>query len=127
MARILLIEDEEILQRMYQKLLVSKGYEVLEAKDGRTGLTLSQTKKPDLIILDIMLPGGLSGFDVLEQLKKDELTKDIMVLVLTNLPSEEKMAITMGASRYLVKVNTKPDQVLDVVTELLSTKEKNYG
>lgn len=122
MAKLLIIDDDEILQRMYQKRLQSEGYEVVEALDGKRGLTLAQSDKPDLILLDIMLTGGFNGFDVLEQLKKDEATKDIKVLVLTNLGSEEKVAKDIGASGYLVKVNTKPDQVIEVVNKLLQPK-----
>ena len=104
---------------MYQKRLQSEGYEVIQARDGKTGLSLAKSDQPDLILLDIMLPGGLNGFDVLEQLKQDSKTKDIAVLVLTNLDSEEKVAKQIGASGYLVKVNTKPDQVIASIKELL--------
>ena len=71
MAKILLIDDDEALCRMYQKELTAKGYEVFTAFDGRSGLTLVHNHKPDLILLDIMLPGEMNGFDVLEQLKKN--------------------------------------------------------
>jgi len=122
MKKILIIEDDEILVRMYQKRLISEGYDVIEARDARTGLTQAQTKKPDLILLDIMLPGGMNGFDVLEQLKQDESTKDSPVLILTNLESEEKVAKEIGATGYLVKVNAKPDQVIAAINELLANK-----
>jgi DNA-binding response OmpR family regulator len=123
MKKILLVEDDDILQRMYQKRLQSEGYEVIQARDGKTGLSLAKSDQPDLILLDIMLPGGLNGFDVLEQLKRDQKTKDIAVLVLTNLDSEEKVAKEIGASGYLVKVNTKPDQVIVKVNELLFSQK----
>jgi DNA-binding response OmpR family regulator len=125
MAKILIVEDDEILQRMYKQRLESEGYEVFVARDGREGLLLAQTKGPDLVLLDIMLPGGMNGFDVLEQLKKDEKTKDVLVLVLTNLESEEKTAKEIGAFDYLVKANTKPDQVVAKVKELLSLSKKS--
>lgn len=119
MAKILIIEDDEILQRMYAKRLASEGYAVIGADDGRKGLLLAQTEHPDLILLDIMLPGGLNGFDVMEQLKMDEKTKDMVVLVLTNLASEKHVAKDIGASGYLVKANTKPDQLVAAVKNLL--------
>ncbi|KKU64086.1 MAG: putative response regulator, atypical CheY [Candidatus Amesbacteria bacterium GW2011_GWA1_47_16] len=120
MAKILLIEDDEILQAMYRKQLQSAGHQVTTAHDGRTGLDLAQSHHPDLVLLDVMLPGGLNGFDVLEQLKNDPKTKDIAVLILTNLETEEKVAKQIGASGYLVKVKTRPDDVIAKVTELLS-------
>lgn len=120
MNKILIIEDDEILQRMYQQRLESEGFTVIVARDGREGLTLAQSEKPTLILLDIMLPGGMNGFDVLEQIKKDEKTKDIVVLVLTNLGSEEKTAIDIGAAGFLMKVNTKPDDVVAKIKELLA-------
>lgn len=119
MAKILLIEDDQILQAMYQKQLQSAGHQVIRAGDGKTGLELAQSNHPDLILLDIMLPGGLNGFDVLERLKQDQKTKAIAVLMLTNLESEEKVAKDIGASGYLVKLKSKPADVLAKVTELL--------
>lgn len=119
MRKILIIEDDDILQRMYQRKLRSEGYEVVEARDGKTGLTLAKSEMPDLILLDIILPGGLNGFDILEQLRQDPQTKDIAVLALTNLESEEKIATELGVSRYLVKANTKPDQVLLEINKVL--------
>lgn len=119
MKKILIIEDDDILQRMYQQKLRAQGFDVIEARDGKTGLYRTQTEKPDLILLDIMLPGGLNGFDILEQLKRDPRTEHIAVLVLTNLETEEKVANELGASGYLVKANTKPDLVLVAINELL--------
>jgi len=122
MTKILIIEDDDILQRMYQQKLRSEGYEVVEAKDGKTGLARVHSEKPDLVLLDIMLPGGLNGFDILEQLKRDPNTKNTTVLVLTNLETEENVARELGASGYLVKANTKPDQVMAAINALIKPK-----
>lgn len=122
MNKILIIEDDDILQRMYQQRLRSEGYEVIEARDGKTGLALALSEKPDLILLDIMLPGGLNGFDILEELRRDPKTKDVAVLVLTNLETEEKISNELGVSGYLVKANTKPDQVVSVINTLMKPK-----
>src|SRR3989344_362647 len=119
MAKILLIEDDEILQAMYQKQLQSAGHQVIRAGDGKTGLDLAQSGHPDLVLLDVMLPGGLNGFDVLERLKQDPKTKAIAVLMLTNLESEEKVAKDIGASGYLVKLKSKPEAVISKVAERL--------
>lgn len=106
---------------MYTQLLTSKQYDVVTAHDGSTGLTLVRSDKPDLVILDIMLPGGMNGFDVLEELKRNEQTKQIPVLVLTNLDSEEKVAREIGAQYYLVKAHNPPEKVLEKMRELLDT------
>lgn len=119
MTKVLIVEDDDILQRMYQKVLTAAGYVVSVVSDGSGALTFLQTEKPDVILLDIMLPGGMNGFDVLEQLKKDPKTREIKVLILTNLSTEEKVAKEIGASGYLVKSNTKPNQVVIAVKKLL--------
>ena len=120
MFEVLLVEDDEILSGMYQQLFSSAGYGVIHAEDAKTGLVLTQSRHPDVILLDIMLPKGQSGFDFLEQVKKNPDTKNIPVIVLTNLDSEEKVAKEIGAVDYLVKVKTKPDQVLAKVNKLLT-------
>ena len=123
--KILIIEDDEILVRMYTQLLTGKQYNVVSAHDGKTGLILAQSEKPDLILLDIMLPGGMNGFDVLEKLKQDNKSRSIPVLVLTNLDSEEKTAREMGAQYYLIKADNPPEKVLEIIRELLDTSIRN--
>lgn len=122
MTKVLVIEDDQMLRSMYEKKLSAEGYQVLVAIDGRAGLTLINNEKPDLVLLDIMLPGGMNGFDVLEELKKDEQTKDLPVLMLTNLDSEAKVAKEIGASGYLIKANTRPSEVIATIKGLLSSR-----
>jgi len=117
--KILIIEDDDILLSMYTKMLNKRGFEVLQAKNGKTAINLAQIKNPHLILLDIMLPGGLNGFDVLEQLKSNEKTKNIKVLILTNLDSEKKVAKEIGATDYLVKVDNNPASIVEKINELL--------
>ena len=110
--KILLIEDDPDIQKMYSDKLTFEGYKVLSSMDGQEGLLLARTEKPDLILLDIMLPRGMNGFDVLEELRKDDDLKDTPVIVLTNLDTEEEVAEKVGATDYLVKANTElPDLV----------------
>lgn len=122
MSKILIVEDDVQLLKAYEMLLTTEGYEVLTAAAGQIGYALAKSEKPDLIILDIMLPGGMNGFDVLEQLKLFEDTKNIPVLVMTNLESEERVAKTIGAVAYLVKVNTSNTQLVEKVKELLTVR-----
>ncbi len=120
MKKILIIEDDTSLCRAYREMFKQHEVEVVEAAAGQEGMILVASGKPDLILLDIMLPGGMNGFDVLEQLKKNPATKEITVIVLTNLDTEEKVAQTIGASDYLVKANTTKDEIVKLVMERLS-------
>lgn len=119
MTKVLFIEDNDQLVKLYQGVLGDEGYEVVVAKTGSYGLTLARTEKPGLIILDIMLPGGMNGFDVLEQLKVDNELKKIPVLVFTNLDSEEKVAKEIGAVRYIVKAHVDPKDVVEEIKKIL--------
>lgn len=117
--KILLIEDDSQLQKMYKQRFVEEGFEVISATGGKEGLRLVRQNTPALIILDIMLPGGMNGFDVLEILKKDKNLKAIPVVVLTNLATEGSVAREIGASDYLVKIENTADVVVEKVKNLL--------
>lgn len=118
--KLLLVEDEEVLRRMYVKKLMSESFDVLEAGDGNQALTHAKNDKPDLILLDVMLPGGMNGFDILEILRRDEGTKNIPVIMLTNLSSEEETAKTIGVQGYFVKANTSLDDLVTKIKEILA-------
>lgn len=113
--KILMIEDDEQLQQSYQKLFTAEGFQVFQGFTGEQGIQLAKQEKPDIILLDIMLKGGINGFDVLERLKKDRDLFNIPVLMLTNLDSERKLALSIGAVDYLVKANTSIDVLLEKV------------
>ena len=87
MSKILIIEDEAAVARMYEKIFMYAGFSIEIAGDGEEGLAKVKTSNPDLILLDIMMP-KMDGLKVLEFLKKDETTKNIPVIVLTNLGNE---------------------------------------
>ena len=120
MKRILFIEDESALQKTLGEVLRENGYEVINALNGELGMKLAKMKKPNLILLDLILP-KLSGFEVLKQLKKDETTKDIPVIVLTNLEGvgDVEKAMELGATSYLVKANYSLKEVVDKVKTAL--------
>lgn len=120
MSRILIIEDDKALLDLYKEEFTSEGYEVVGETKGKSALVTSRQSKFDLIILDIMLPGDMNGFEALEFLKKDVRTKDIPVIILTNLGGEEKIAYDMGVIDYLMKVDTTPGQLVQKVKKLLS-------
>lgn len=115
---ILLVEDEPTLQKTLSLALQHEGYEVKNALDGEAGLKLARETNPDLILLDLILP-KMDGFEVLDELKKDDATKDIPVLVLTNLESTQDIekALALGATNYLVKANYDLKDVIEKVKE----------
>jgi DNA-binding response OmpR family regulator len=106
MKKIIFIEDEFELQKSVSEFLGRQGYQVIHALDGEIGLNLAKTESPDLILLDIVLPKK-DGFEVLQTLKKEEATKDIPVIILTNLENAEDVekSIAYGATTYLVKAD----------------------
>ncbi|MBI2023216.1 response regulator [Candidatus Giovannonibacteria bacterium] len=113
MKRILFIEDEEALQRSMEDSLKAGDYEVLKALDGEIGVETAKKQHPDLILLDLILPKK-NGFEVLAELKKDASTKNIPVMVLTNLEGSQDIekALSLGATTYLVKANYNLQDIL---------------
>ena len=118
--KILIVEDEEVLVKVLQEKFEKENFIVKLVTDGELVFELVKSFKPDLILLDIMLPGGMNGFDVLEQLKSDEKFKSIPVFVVTNLDSEEKTARTIGAADYIVKANTSIEVLVNKIKDYLS-------
>ena len=121
--KILVIEDDSMIMDMYELRLGEAGYEVLKAKTGDEGLKQAKEVKPDLILLDIIMP-GLDGFGVLETLKKESATKEIPVLLLTNLAQEadQVKGKKLGALDYLVKADKTPFQIVEYINKLLNKK-----
>lgn len=117
---ILFIEDESALQKTFGEILKQEGYKMISALDGEIGLRLAKEKKPNLILLDLILP-KVNGFDVLKKLKEDKESKDIPVIVLTNLESirDVDKAIEMGATTYLVKANYSLEEVVKKIKKTL--------
>lgn len=118
--KILIIEDEATLQKALGDVLVKEGYDVVSAIDGVIGLDLARSEDPDLILLDIILP-GMDGFDILRNLKQED-NSDVPVIILTNLSdlNDIQKALDIGATTYLVKADFHLDDVLKKVKEVLS-------
>ncbi len=114
--KVLIVDDEKGVLKMYSEFLTGTGIEVLQATDGQTGIKLAKEQKPDVILLDIIMP-RYNGLDVLKDLKNGEETKNIPVFLLTNLPAEssEGKAKELGAAGYLVKAEYEPKMILDVI------------
>ena len=127
MSRVLIIEDETAYQKVLKDTFEKGQFEVALASDIKQGIAEIAKVKPDIILLDIILPGGVNGFDFLEQIKADKNTRDIPVIVITNLASEEKVAKDIGASYYFTKSDTKIEQIMDKVKQILSNESGVKG
>lgn len=124
MAKILIVEDDDILLKMYQKKLTNKGYDVSLAKDGSEGYKLALSEKPDLILLDIKMP-NMDGLQMLKLLRKDEWGKEVKVIILTNLEADEQITWDVTETLpafYLLKADNRPEKVLEKVKEVLEDK-----
>ncbi|MFH1451229.1 MAG: response regulator [bacterium] len=121
-TKILFIEDEFALQKTLGSFLSQEGYEVISALDGEIGLRFAEKDKPDMILLDLILP-KMNGFEVLQKLKENEETQKIPVLVLTNLEemNDINRAIELGATTYLVKAQYSLDEVLEKIKSVLDS------
>ncbi|HXK32128.1 MAG TPA: response regulator [Candidatus Paceibacterota bacterium] len=121
MKTILFVEDESTLQKTLGEVLTKEGYQVISALDGEIGLRIAKEKKPDLILLDLILP-KMNGFEVLKKIKEDGATKDIPIIVLTNLEGMEDIqkALELGAATYLVKANYSLEEVLEKIKKTIN-------
>ncbi|MFH1401559.1 MAG: response regulator [Parcubacteria group bacterium] len=121
MKKILFIEDESALQKTFGDLLEAKGYRLVSALDGEIGLALAKKEKPDLILLDIILP-KINGLEIMGKLKADPETKAIPIIILTNLESVNNVgkALELGATTYLVKAQYSLDEILEKIEKALS-------
>lgn len=115
--KLLLIDDDALIVRMYERVFGFAGINVTTSLVPAEGLALATTMKPDLILLDIMMP-DMDGLEVLKRLKADEATKAIPVIVLTNLSDENrtKQAMKLGALDVMIKSDYSPKQVVEKVT-----------
>ena len=123
MKKILIIEDDLVLQKTLAEYLVSENFDVAKASDGESGLAMSLSEKPDLILLDIILPKK-DGHEVLKAIKENEKTKHVPVVLLTNLDgiSDVEKALALGATTYLVKADYKLEEVTEKVKDILGIK-----
>jgi CheY-like chemotaxis protein len=114
--KILIIEDEEIMLNLLQKKLTKEDYEVSVARDGDEGIRVMKEVKPDLILLDIIMP-KMGGFEVMEEMNKDEELKKIPVIIISNSgqPVELDRAQKLGAKDWLIKTEFDPQEVIDKV------------
>lgn len=119
--KLLLVEDDIALRDIYSARFADEGYNVAVASDGEEALVQAAKEKPDLVILDIMMP-KISGLDVLQELKRNPETKDLKVIMMTALgqDSDREKGKQLGATRYLVKSQVTLEDVVNTVKEVLT-------
>jgi DNA-binding response OmpR family regulator len=121
---ILVVEDTELLRRIYTDKLEQEGYHVVQASDGRECLATLRSQDVDLVLLDLVMP-HLSGLDALKSIKRNPRTKDVPVVILSNLGQEADVerGMALGARDYLVKNSAKPADVSVMIRRTLDHLE----
>ena len=123
---ILIVEDDPLMSRMYQKIFKFEKYDVAVAANGEEGLEKVRTSKPAIVLLDVMMP-KMNGLQVLEKVKADPDTKHIPVIMLTNLAGEKdaEKALMKGAVKYIVKSEHDPKQVVAMVKQIIAAHSRD--
>jgi two-component system OmpR family response regulator len=121
--KVLVVEDDSLLQDMLSQQLSKDGWTVSYVKEGARTLEVARAEKPDIILLDLMLP-GISGYDILSDLKKDAMLGGIPVIILSNLGQQEDVekGMKMGAAGYMIKSNFTLDEVSAQMKAILEKK-----
>lgn len=118
--KILIIEDDKFLRELIARKLEREGYETAEAVDGEDGFKKIKTDKPDLVLLDLILP-GIDGFEVLSKMKEDISLAQTPVIILSNLGQKEDVdrGLKLGAADYLIKAHFTPGEIIEKVRSVL--------
>ncbi|PIP25028.1 MAG: response regulator [Candidatus Nealsonbacteria bacterium CG23_combo_of_CG06-09_8_20_14_all_36_12] len=120
MSKVLILEDDKFLRELIAQKLQREGFLISEAIDGEEGLKKIKEEKPDLVLLDLILP-GIDGFEVLKKIKDDESTSQIPVIVLSNLGQKDDVdrGIKLGAVDYLIKAHFTPREIIEKIKKAL--------
>ena len=120
MTRVLIVEDEPLVARMYEKALAFDNFEVELAMGGENGVAKTRDWKPDIVLMDIMMP-GMNGIEALEKIKTDPEIQNIPIVMLTNLSGENDMDLAKekGAIDYWVKKDIKPKEMGKQLNKIL--------
>ena len=118
--RILIVEDDKFLRELISHKLIKEGYDIIEAADGEEGIKKAMEEKPDLVLLDLILP-GIDGFEVLYRMKASPETSSIPVIILSNLGQKDDVekGMRLGASDYLIKAHFTPGEIIGKIKGLL--------
>jgi DNA-binding response OmpR family regulator len=118
--KILVVEDDKFLRELISQKLLKEGYDIVEAVDGEKGIENARKERPDLVLLDLILP-GIDGFEVLAKLKADPKLSNIPVIILSNLgqKTDIEKGIEMGAVDYLIKAHFTPGEIVEKIAAVL--------
>ena len=127
MAKILIVEDNDMLNTAYTYMLSAKGHEVASAFDGLEGLKLAKSFEPDIILLDYLMP-NLDGKGFLSRYNAKTKHPDVKILLLTNLSDEEKIdeSIQLGVYKHLLKAKVEPHQLVGVIDDILDCIQEHH-
>jgi CheY-like chemotaxis protein len=120
MSKRILICDDDVTVRLLFRVVLNNDYEFCEASDGEDALDLARRLRPDLVLLDVMLPRA-NGLDVLEELRRDPRFRDVPKVVVSASPEQEDAALAAGADRFFTKP-FEPDELKNAVEELLAAR-----
>lgn len=126
MSKVMIVEDDDSLREIYGIRLTAEGYAVVSARDGEEALAVAVRERPDLIVSDVMMP-KISGFDMLDILRSTPETRNIKVIMMTALSSDDQRerGENLGADRYLVKSQVGIEDVVNVVHEVLGDRNSS--
>lgn len=124
MSLILIVEDDPALANLYDQIFKRDGFSVLIARDGAEGLEMAITKKPDCVLLDVMLP-KMNGLDVFEKMTDSPVAKQIPVIFLTNNigGADKEKAMKLGAKDYISKAMEDPENIVKRVKNVLKASK----
>ena len=120
-VKILVIEDDDFFRNTVAKRLEREGFEALTTGNSKEALEILETKKPNIVLLDIILP-GMDGFELLSIIKKTESIKNVSVMILSNLGQKQDIekALSLGAKDFMIKVNVNLDQIVERIKKEIS-------
>ena len=123
MAKVAIVEDDKAIAEMYRIKFEADGSKVVTAENGKVGLEVAEKEKPDIILLDLMIP-VMTGDEMLRELRKSDWGKDTKVIILTNVSKDdaEKKLKDLKIDGYIVKAHYTPQEVVDMVKTTLSAK-----
>lgn len=121
MIKIAIVEDDQVISQMYRIKFEADGFDVETAENGKLGLELVKEMKPNIVLLDLMMP-EMNGDEMLSQLRQSDWGKDIPVIILTNMGEAEvpKAVMELGVKKVILKADMTPKQVVDLVKKQLA-------
>ena len=116
MKKILIVEDDRFLRELIARKVIDEGFDVSEAIGGEEGIKKIKEEKPDMVLLDLILP-GIDGFEVLSRMKQDSALSSIPVIILSNLGQKEDIdkGMKLGANDYLIKAHFTPGEIIEKI------------